>query len=383
MRVEYDPSMPETSHVGALVAAMDAIAPPEFAEPWDNTGLLLGLSEDPVSRVMLCIDLTDAVVDEAIRREVDAIVAYHPPIFTPRTSITDADSGGARLLGLARAGIAVHSPHTAADAAIGGVNDWLLEVLGAVSGTAVRAGRSLRPSERFKIVTFTPAEAAESIRKALSESGAGRIGDYDQCSTAIDISATFRGGEDTNPVVGIAGRLERVAEVRLEMVCGAECLGDALAAVRRTHPYEEPPIEVHGLEPQPTPRIGAGRLGTLEPGATTAELVDRLRAGLGSDRFTLHEPRSRRRHRLVGLCAGSGGELLDAAIDRGCTAFVTGELKHHDVLAAASRGCAVVLAGHTNTERGWLKVLRKRLRQALPGVTFELSRSDTDPLRTV
>ncbi|MAC18416.1 MAG: Nif3-like dinuclear metal center hexameric protein [Phycisphaerae bacterium] len=374
--------MPEISNVGALVAAIDAIAPPEFAEPWDNTGLLLGLSEDPVSRVMLCIDLTDAVADEAIRREVDAIVAYHPPIFAPRTSLTDADPGGARLLGLARAGIAVHSPHTAADAAIGGVNDWLLERLGGVKGTAIRTARSIRPNERFKIVTFTPPEAAESIRCAISAAGGGRIGDYDQCSTTIDISATFRGGEGTNPVVGTAGHLERVAEVRLEVVCGASCLNDALAAVRRVHPYEEPPIEVHGLEPQPVPGVGTGRLGHLEPGATTVALIDRLRSGLGSDRFTFHDASSRRRHRLVGLCAGSGGELIDDAIDQGCTVFVTGELKHHDVLAAASRGCAVILAGHTNTERGWLKVLRKRLGKALPDVVFDLSRTDADPLRT-
>ncbi len=374
--------MPESTDLAGLVTALDRIVPPEHAEPWDNTGLLLGISGDPVERVLLCIDLTDAVVAEALKREVDAIVAYHPPIFAPRTSLTDGDPAGDRLLALARAGIGVHSPHTAADAAIGGTNDWLLDVLGATNGMAIRHAASLPEGERYKLVTFVPTEAAESVRLALAEANAGRIGDYDHCSTTVPVTGTFRGGEGTDPAVGVRGRLEQVSETRLEMVCGADHLADALAGLRRAHPYEEPPIEIHELADRPDPRIGAGRIGRLEPGATVAEIVDRLRRGLGTDRFVVQEPRSRRRHRRVGVCAGSGGELLGDAIAAGCTLFVTGELKHHDVLAAAEAGCAVVLAGHTNTERGWLKVLQRRLRKALPEVAFTVSRADVDPLRT-
>lgn len=374
--------MSDPTDLAGLVTAIDAIVPPEHAEPWDNTGLLLGISGDPVEKVLLCIDLTDAVVAEALKREVDAIVAYHPPIFTPRTSLTDADPSGDRLLALARGGVGVHSPHTAADAAIGGTNDWLLDVLEATRGEAIQPASPVRESERYKIVTFVPDDGAEAVRIALAKAGAGRIGDYDQCSTSGPVTGTFRGGEGTNPVVGVRGRLERVPETRLEMVCGARHLAAALAGLRGAHPYEEPPIEVHGLEAAPDPRIGAGRIADLDPGATVAELVERLRGGLGTSRLAVHEPRSRRRHRRVGVCAGSGGELLGAAIDRGCTVFVTGELKHHDVLAAGERDCAIVLAGHTNTERGWLKVFRSRLRKILPNVAFSISRADVDPLRS-
>ena len=373
--------MPENNTVAMLVSAMNEIAPLHLAESWDNTGLLLGVEADPVSRVLLCIDLVDGVVDEALKREVDAIIAYHPPIFAPLKSLTGADPATGRILTLARAGIAVHSPHTAADAAPGGVNDWLLDTLGADEGRAVQPVDLLPESEGLKIVTFTPRGSEEAVRHALSDAGAGRIGNYDHCATEMEVVGTFRGGEGSSPGIGKPGRIERVEEIRIEVVCHPSRLAHAVGALRESHPYEEPPIEVHRLSPRPCPGIGAGRIARLQPTATTLELVARMRKRIPAGRFAIHDASRRRRHRLVGLCAGSGGELLEDAISAGCTVFVTGELKHHDVLRAASLGCSVILAGHTNTERGWLKVLQRRLRGMLPGVSFELSRSDRDPLQ--
>ncbi|MFM1832727.1 MAG: hypothetical protein RLZZ461_1043 [Planctomycetota bacterium] len=377
------PAASPSSTVADLVAAMDRVAPPGLAESWDNVGLLLGRRGDPVSKVLLCIDLMPEVVDEAVAREVDAVIAYHPPIFSGLKSITDAAPQNASLLTLIQAGIAVHSPHTAADAATGGVNDWLADGLGPGTREAIHPAEILPSSERFKIVTFAPTAAIDDVRTAMAAAGAGHIGDYDTCATEVPVTGLFRGGETTNPVVGKRGRLERVEETRLEMVCGSAALGPAIAALRAAHPYEEPPIEVHPLAPRPDTSIGAGRLVTLDRPATVKTLVERLRDHLGTDRFSVHEPDRRRKHTVIGLCAGSGAELMPAAFDRGATLFLTGELKHHDVLDAARRDAAVILAGHTNTERGWLKVLRKALGRAMPGVEFDVSKTDRDPLRTV
>ncbi len=361
---------------------MDRLCPPVLAENWDNVGLLLGRRTDPLGSVLLCIDLLESVVDEAIAREVDAIVAYHPPIFTGLKSLTADTAQGGALLATIQAGIAVHSPHTAADAAVGGVNDWLADGLGEGDREAIRPAGMLPPTERFKIVTFVPTAAVEAVRVAMAAAGAGRIGGYDSCATESPVTGIFRGGEGTDPVVGERGRLERVEEIRLEMVCGTGALAAAIEALRAAHPYEEPPIEVHPLAPRPDPAIGAGRLVRLHRPVTTATLVDRLRRHLGTDRFSVHEPDRRRKHRVIGLCAGSGAELMPDAFDRGATLFLTGELKHHDVLDAGRRDAAVILAGHTNTERGWLKVLRKTLRRELTGVEIETSKADRDPLRT-
>ncbi len=373
--------MATTPDIAALTAAMQRIAPVQLAEEWDNVGLLVGSAGDRVRRILVCIDLTEAVLDEAVRKKADAIVAYHPPIFSPRKSITDADAGGRILLRAISSGIAIHSPHTAADAATGGVNDWLADGLGDGTRHAINPASELPASETVKIITYGPAEWIDRIRTGLASVGAGVIGEYEICSIEIQAMGTYRGGERSNPVRGRRGRLERVEEVRLEMVCGDRGLAAAIDCIRSLHPYEEPPIEIYRQEARPNQSIGAGRLVTLDRGASIATITERLRDHLGTDRFTVDTADRRRRHGRIGLCAGSGAELLDPAIDQGCTLFLTGELKHHDVLHAASRGCAVILAGHTNTERGWLKVLRRRLREDLK-VEVSISRSDRDPLRT-
>ena len=360
---------------------MNRIAPVQLAEEWDNVGLLVGDLAAPLARVLLCIDLTLDVVDEAISKEADGVVAYHPPIFQARRRITTEDAGGAVLLAMIQAGIGVQSPHTAADAARDGVNDWLISGLGTGPVSPLAGKRALPPGEACKIVTYAPRTSVDPIRRALVSSGAGRIGDYESCSVEIEAMGTFKGGEGTDPAVGRRGRLERVEEVRVEVVCGTDALSDAIAGLRDAHPYEEPAIEIYPQLPRPIPGVGAGRMMVLDEPIGTSEIAERLRSHLRTDRITVGEGSSRRRHERVGVCAGSGGELLETAIERGCTAFVTGELKHHDVLSARSRGCDVVLAGHTNTERGWLKACRKMLRRELPEVEILLSRADRDPLR--
>jgi hypothetical protein len=205
-----------------------------------------------------------------------------------------------------------------------------------------------------KIVTFCPPEATERIRDGLAATGAGRIGGYERCSFEIPGTGTFFGGESTQPAVGGRGRLERVAETRLEMVCSRRALPLAIEALRRFHPYEEPPVEIHPLEPR---HFGVTAVSIALPDGAAAE------------------------HGTIGFCAGAGEGLLDAAIAEGCTLFVTGEMRHHEVLSALARGCGVLLAGHTNTERGYLPILAERLRNEVTGLDAVISRLDRDPLR--
>lgn len=376
----YPPRLMQT--ILNLEKTMDLIAPTNLAEPWDNVGLLIGERTAPLKRVVLCIDLCEAVLAEAMRANAQAIVAYHPPIFHPLKSVTDETAEGRLLLGVIAAGIAVYSPHTAADAAVGGVNDWL------ASAFSTRA-HALRPSSAtdadvdHKIVTFVPPEHAESLRRTIVAAGAGIIGDYSNCSFSTSGEGTFLGGEPTSPVVGTAGNLERVEELRLEFVCPAALLPLVLDQLRAAHPYEECALDVMPRLPQPRQSIGGGRVVTLEKPLLFSAIADQLRTHLGTKRLIGHDPTPRRHHDRLGFCAGSGGDLLDEAIAQGCSVFITGELTHHEVLRAGNNSCAVLLAGHTNTERGWLKVLRKNLAAALPGVKVTQSRADSDPLRNL
>lgn len=373
-------SNPVTVH--DLEAALEAIAPARRAESWDNVGLLVGAGDRAAGRIVLTIDLTERVLDEARAVGANAIVAYHPPIFAPLKRLTDRAPKERLVLACAQYGIAILSPHTALDAAPGGVNDWLADGVGPGRVTALTPADERPASEAVKVVTFVPADAADAVRRALSAAGAGRIGAYCECSFEITGTGTFHGDEGTKPAVGRAGALERVEEVRLEMVCGAREVAPAIAALRSAHPYEEPPIEVHPLGPRPDESIGAGRLVALDAPATTDDIVARLKPHLGVERLFVSDGPIE--HAVVGLCAGAGGSMTADAVARGATLYLTGEMRHHDVLAAEAAGCVVVLAGHTNTERGYLPVLAERLRAALPGIEqVHVAESDGDPLEMV
>jgi dinuclear metal center YbgI/SA1388 family protein len=373
--------------ISDLILALEQIAPPSFAAEWDNVGLLAGSRSWSADKALLAIDLTEAVLQEAIEARAKLIVAYHPPIFQPIKSITDATAQGRLVLEALRAGIAIYSPHSALDACEGGINDWLAEGLGAGDVRALEPFADLPETEQSKIITYCPAEAVDAIRNGLAAVGAGRIGAYQLCSFEIPGTGTFLGGEDTSPVVGRRHELNRVNEIRLEMVCPAAALALAMTALRQFHPYEEPPIEIIRFEKRPQRGVGQGRRLVLDQPISFRTLIERIKSRLSVRHVQVAAAAGRKdgpaRFTHVGICAGAGGSLLDAAIASDCRVFITGEMRHHDVLAAQARGCAVVLAGHTNTERPYLKVLAKRLRETASGVEVMVSKRDADPLRTL
>jgi dinuclear metal center YbgI/SA1388 family protein len=370
--------------VSDVTAGLEKIAPLRYAADWDNVGLLVGATDWRVSTAMLTVDLTASVLQEAIDAKVDMIGAYHPPIFKPLGRLTDDETASMIALRCARAGVAVHSSHTAIDAAPGGVNDWLAAGLGTGDVRSLETYASLPQTEQCKIVTFCPRDTVDALRQSLATMGAGRIGEYEQCSFEIEGRGTFLGGSGTSPAVGQRGGLERVDEVRLEMVCSTASLGLAVTAVRQFHPYEEPPVEIYQLQPRPDRSIGHGRRVVLDRKADLATLAERLKSSLGVSQLRVADAgRGGRKYQTIGLCAGAGGSLLSAAIDQGCELFLTGEMRHHDVLAARAAGCTVVLAGHTNTERGYLKTWRKQIAKELPDLKVSISRKDADPLRAV
>jgi hypothetical protein len=281
------------------------------------------------------------------------------------------------------------SPHTALDAAPDGLADWLCEKLGPASQSgksfgdrrAIQAALDHDPHQTHKIVTFAPADHVNQIRDALASVGAGRIGLYRRCSFNSEGVGTFLGAEHSNPSVGESGQLESTREIRMEMVCREDALpliGDVL---RQFHPYEEPAWDIYKLTAKPNRSIGAGRRLTLDQPATPGELADRLRDNLGVDAVKLakanDEPVTR-----VGLCPGAGASLMSTAIVDDCTLFVTGEMRHHEALDAIERGCSVILAGHTNTERGYLPVLAERINGLCPEANAFHCKSDGSLFRT-
>ncbi len=378
--------------VSDLAAAMETIAPSHLAETWDNAGLLLGsLDRDVVGPVLLTIDLTEADLAEAVAARSSAIIAYHPPIWDAIKRITGATPKERVILGAIEAGMAVYSPHTALDAAPAGLTDWLCEGLsggpsdesgGKIAGDCRAISAHVRRDEtqQVKIVTFVPSAQAEAVRNALATGGAGIVGKYRVCSFSTTGVGTFLGDKDTTPAVGAAGRLETVPEVRLEMVCSRAALALALETLRKFHPYEEPAIDVYELVGRPERSRGLGRRLVLDQPVTLTALAARLKKHLGITMVKVAQAGSADRPVThVGVCAGSGSDLAPHARADGCEVYVSGEMTHHEVLAELNAGMSVILAGHTNTERGYLPRLAKRLRAQLPGLRTLISAADKSP----
>jgi dinuclear metal center YbgI/SA1388 family protein len=363
--------------VADLVRALEQLAPLAYAEPWDNVGLLAGDPDAPLTRALVTIDCTLAVVDEAADAGCEAIVAYHPPLFRPLTRVTR----GSVAYALVRRNIAVYSPHTALDAADGGTNDVLADVVGMAKERRAPIRPSATKDTAFKLVTFVPEDALARVSDALFAAGAGRIGDYTACSFRTRGTGTFFGEAGTHPVVGSALQRETVDEVRLETLVPVARASDVVSALRASHPYEEPAFDLVRLAPAPDGREpgarGMGRIGDVSA-IDRAALVAQVKQGLGLAHVLVAGPTKGPITR-VAVCAGAAGDLLDAAIAQGAQAIVAGEVRHHDALRAAESGVTVICALHSHSERVALPPLATRVRATLPGLAITLSAVDRDP----
>jgi len=363
---------------------MEAIAPTWLAADWDNVGLLVGSGDWPANRLLLTIDLTPDVAMEAIRKKTDVVIAYHPPIFraikSMRPNLVDQEGIAAEMLSRR---IAVYSPHTALDSAEEGTNVTLARLAGVADARPFSAAVS--PSGACKIVTFVPANAADTLAEAMFAAGAGRIGDYEKCSYRLEGRGTFFGADSTNPAVGRKGRLESVAEIRLEVIVPNRRLGDVTSALRRAHPYEEPAFDIYPLAGEPLSTLGQGRVGLFEKPTRLRDLAQRL-ASMVCAIAPAMVGRPSAAIRRAFVCVGAAGSLpfeTDAGPCGAGDVIITGEIRHHDALRYERCGAAAIALGHSTSERPVLKPLGAMLRKRLPGVQIDISRKDRDPLQAV
>jgi dinuclear metal center YbgI/SA1388 family protein len=356
-----------------ILDALEQIAPTKLAEPWDNVGLLVGDASQEVASAMLTIDYTPDVAAEAAAQKRDLIIAYHPPIFSPLKRINA--SGPANLIHDAiRRNVSIYSPHTALDVAPGGTNDMLADILGLHDRRPLKPLDS--PPREYKLVTFVPEKDHEKVSSALFAAGAGRIGNYSSCSFQLHGRGTFFGNEGSNPVAGKPGQLERVDEMRLEMVVPIAIVDRVIMALRKSHPYEEAAFDLYPLATASS-GLGMGRVGAVNP-ISRDELITRIKRELGVEHLLIAGPTSGE-VRSAAACAGACGDLLDHAIAQKADLYLTGEMRHHDAIKAARAGVTVVCTLHSNSERAVLKRLAAGLSQRLPGLALALSEKDRDP----
>jgi dinuclear metal center YbgI/SA1388 family protein len=336
--------------------------PPSQAASWDNPGLQVGDPDWPVERVLVSLDVTSQVIREAIDGPPTLVLAHHPLLFRPLTSVTPSTASGRVALLAARHGVAVAAAHTNLDVTLdgAGTNDPVVRVLELVDPVPLTT--ELRDGERCKLVTFVPPEAIDTVLDAVSAAGAGHIGDYERCSFRVRGTGTFRPLDGADPYSGQGiGQDAAEQEDRVEVELPTRRIGPVVRALLAAHPYDEVAYDLVPLVDGAT--VGFGRIGALPQPRSLAEVADRIRRELPAPhlRFAGDPDRA---IRTVAVVGGAGDSLIGAALGAGADVYVTGDLRHHVTLDAVEQGLALIDAGHHATESAAMPTWIERLTSA-------------------
>ncbi|EGD21867.1 Nif3-like dinuclear metal center hexameric protein [Prescottella equi] len=334
-----------------VIGALETAYSPALAESWDSVGLVAGDPADEVRKVVVAVDATAAVVDEALASGAQLLLVHHPLLLRGVDTVGAHTPKGALLHRLIRGGCALYSAHTNADRADPGVSDALAGALGLV---ATRPLVPIPDTATDKWVVMVPTTDTVRIREALFAAGAGELGDYRECSWTVTGDGQFRPLPGAAPTLGVVGEVETVREDRVEVIAPRRSRARILAALRAAHPYEEPAFDVFETADFPGSR-GLGRIGELPEPQTLREFTARVAAALPRTEWGVRAAGDPDRVvRTVAVCGGSGDSLLDTVSGLGADVYVTADLRHHPADEHLRRGGpALVDVAHWASEQPW------------------------------
>ena len=348
-------------------------APLPLQEGFDNSGLQIGLTEAEVTGVLLCLDVTEAVVDEAIASGCNLIVSHHPLIFSPLKRITGRSYVERCVLKALANGIAIYASHTNMDSVQGGVNYRIAEKLG------LQNVRILTPKEDalLKLSVYVPVTHADAVREALFAAGCGNIGNYGSCSYNVVGYGTFEANEGCKPFCGKVGELHKEEETRIDTIMPAYLKNKVLSALLKAHPYEEPAYDMYPLK-NSWGSVGLGVVGDLPCEVDEKQFLCEVKQkfNVGSVR---HTSLSGNKVKCVALCGGSGASFADAAISAGAQVYITGEARYHDLFNYDGRILFAVI-GHYESEQFTMDIFEEVILKSYPAMKVKKTTVNTNPV---
>lgn len=344
-----------------VIGYMEQLAPKHLAEEWDNIGLQLGSLQKEITGVLVALDVNDAVVDEAIERGCNLIIAHHAIIFRPIKGIQTDSKMGKLYEKLIKNDIAVYISHTNLDVAEGGMNDWMAEVLGIENGAPIK---DIHNDKLSKLVVFVPKDHHQKVLDAVLDAGAGWIGNYSHCSFNIEGYGTFIPQEGSDPFIGESGKMERAEEVRIETIVPLSIRNKVVQAMLKAHPYEEVAYDLYSMDLKGR-SLGLGRVGKLKEPTTLGEFVEIVKSGLKVDHVRVVGDLNRP-VRKAAVMGGSGAKYYNSAIFKGADVLVTGDIDYHTAMDADLAGIALIDPGH-NAE----KIMKEKVAEWLQGKLAE------------
>lgn len=330
-------------------------APLYLAEKWDNCGLQVGSYKQKVSKILLTLDVTPAVVNEAIEKKVDLIISHHPFIFNGLKKIWLEDQKGKMIAQLLSNNITLYSAHTNLDKANLGLNDYIAKKI------QISEALPLEPEEEklYKIAIYVPVDYTEKIVNVLGESGAGFIGNYSHCTYRTMGKGTFKPLKGTNPFIGEEGEFATVEENRIETIVDGRMVKSLIKKIKTAHPYEEMAYDLFPLENgKLIMKHGLGKIGILEKPMVPIDFINHVKTSLNLEHVRVAGKPPKKISR-VALCTGSGAEFMGVAKVRKADVYITGDLKYHEAQRAYENNLWVIDAGHFGSEKMVVDLLKE------------------------
>ena len=342
---------------GELTDYIESWSPPGAAWEKDNVGLQIGSRGTKIKNIMLCLELTDEVLQEAFNKNCNFIFTHHPLLFNPVYKLDFEFNSTAKLIEkIVKNNITVYSAHTNLDFAKDGVSFELAKKL---KLTEIKFLQNLELSQ-FKIAVFVPESHLEQVSNAVFSSGAGIIGEYENCSFRLKGEGTFKGSEKSNPVIGKKNVFEKVEEIRLEFIVDQWNLDKVISSMLKAHPYEEPAYDIYPLKNRNV-NFGAGAIGILKNEMSEEEFLRYVSNSLNTEVLRYCSGKNKV-IKKVAVCGGAGSNLINYAINSNADAFITADIKYHEFHQANNK-ILLIDAGHYETEILILNEVKKRIEE--------------------
>jgi dinuclear metal center YbgI/SA1388 family protein len=352
---------------------LEAFAPLNYQEDYDNSGLIIGSPDDEIHAALVSLDCTEQIVDEAIEKNCNLIISHHPIVFKGLKKLNGKNYVERVVMKAVKNNIALYAIHTNLDSMHDGVNAEICKRLGVVD-TKILAPKA---GILKKLVTFCELKDAENLRNALFNAGAGNISHYSDCSFNVDGIGTFKGDEQSKPTLGKAGVREYANETRIEVIFKTQDERKILLALFENHPYEEVAYDIYALENH-LQSVGAGMVGCL-PQALDGEDFLRLVKHNMRAKVLRHTAILPKKIKKVAVCGGSGSFLLKNAIAAGADAFVTADFKYHEFFDAEDK-IIIVDIGHFESEQFTSNLLIDNIQEKFPNFAIRLTEHNTNPI---
>jgi dinuclear metal center YbgI/SA1388 family protein len=357
-----------------ILAEIERFAPLPLQEGFDNAGVQTGDVEQEATGALLCLDVTEAVVDEATAKGCNLIVSHHPLLFKPIKSLVGQTCAERCLIKACKRDLVIYAAHTNLDNVYGGVNYRLAGQIG------LQCVSILSPQKNMllKLAVFVPEAHAETVRNALFSAGAGHIGNYDSCSFNLAGEGTFRAGENARPFCGETGRLHSEKEIRIETILPAFRKNAVTRALLSVHPYEEPAFDFYPLS-NTWAAAGSGIIGELPESEDARDFLLRIKTCFRAD-CARHSAFTGKPVRKVAVCGGSGAFLIPEAIAAGADVFITGEAKYNDFYDVENKIILAVI-GHYETEICTKDIFFDVISKKFPTFAVQISNTDSNPVK--